>query len=187
MVVPCTVKSRLKTCGETTVLPATASCQRITPASSPAIRKNARPATTYMTPRRLWSTVTIHSCARVSMSVRAVAQSGAAIVGASTLIAVVASAKRHEVGDELVQLVAGHLHRGHERAGLERGGIAHPGAKTLAAVGRHPRAERGAAHEMGEVGAEHAVRGGPADGVAVDARQRGEDLTPPGGRGNAGG
>src|SRR2546426_5048861 len=123
MVVPCTVKSRLKTCGETTVLPATASCQRMTPASRPAITKNARPARTYMTPRRLWSTVTTHSWRRASPPVGTVAGAGVAIGGLRTLMAVCPSAKRHEVGDEPVQLVAGELHRRHERAGLQRGGI----------------------------------------------------------------
>src|SRR5438046_387302 len=135
IVVPCSVKSRLKTCGETRVLPAWASCQRMTAASRPAIRKNPRPATTYMTPSRLWSTVTTQSCA---------------------LIAGVASLEGHEVGDEPVQLRAGDLHRGHQRAGLERVGIADPGPEILAGVQRHARAQRRAAHEMGEVGAEDA-------------------------------
>src|SRR3989441_9687283 len=120
MVVPCTVKSRLKTCGETTVFPACASCKRITLASRPAIRKNARPATTYMTPRRLWSTVTTHSWRRASPPVEIVAGAGVAIGGGRTLTAVCPpSAKRHEVGDELGQFLAGDLPPGHERARVQ--------------------------------------------------------------------
>src|SRR2546426_12344116 len=130
MVVPCRVKSRLKTCGETTVLPATASCQRMTLASRPAMTKNARPARTYMTPRRLWSTVTTHSWRRASPPVEIVAGAGVAIGGVRTLTAVCPPpAKRHEVGDELAPFVAGDLHPGHERAGFQRGGIVQPSAR----------------------------------------------------------
>src|SRR2546425_4782596 len=127
MVVPCTVNSRLKTWGETTVLPAAASCHRITLASRPAIRKNARPATTYMTPRRLWSTVTTHSWRRASPPVEIVAGAGVAIGGVRTLTAVCPlSAKRHEVGDELGQFVAGDPPPAHSRAGVPRGGNVPP-------------------------------------------------------------
>src|SRR5207245_8380127 len=115
----------------------------ITPASRPAIRKNARPATTYMTPRRLWSTVTTHSWTFVSRPARSMAVSGAAIGGATTLMArQPPSAKRRQVGDERVELIGGELHRRHERAGLQRGGIVHPGAQILRRVGRHARPER---------------------------------------------
>src|SRR5438067_8753484 len=177
IVVPCTVKSRLKTCGETTALPAAASCQRITLASRPAIRKNARPATTYMTPRRLWSTVTTHSWACARRPARSMSGSGAAIGGATTLIAVFPSAKRRQVGDERVQLLAGELHRRHERAGLQRGGIVHPGAQILRRVGRHARPERRAAHQVREIGAEHAVGRCAPNRVAVDARDGRENVT----------
>src|SRR5438132_8192767 len=140
IVVPCTVNRRLKTCGETTAFPAMASCQRMTPASRPAIRKNARPATTYMTPRRLWSTVTTHSWRRASPPVLTVAGAGVAIGGVRTLMAVCPpSAKRDEVGDELVQLIIGELHRRHERAGFQRGGVVPPGAQGLRRGGRHGR------------------------------------------------
>src|SRR2546422_501778 len=160
MVVPCTVNSRLKTWGETTVLPAAASCHRITLASRPAIRKNARPATTYMTPRRLWSTVTTHSWRRASPPVEIVAGAGVAIGGVRTLTAVCPpSAKRHEVGDELVQFVAGDLHRGHQRAGFQRGGVVHPGAEGLRRGRRPPCPPGGAAQWGGEGRAQHGRRG----------------------------
>src|SRR5467141_5567 len=160
IVVPCMVKSRLKTCGETKVLPAAASCQRITPASRPAIRKNARPATTYMTPRRLWSTVTTHSWSFVSTPARSTSMSGASIRGATMLMVVVpSSAKRPEIGHQLIQLALRKLHRRHERTGLQRGGIVHPRAQILRRVGHHSRPEGRAAHHVREVGAEHAVGG----------------------------
>src|SRR5262245_39251093 len=127
IVVPCTVKRRLKTCGEQTVFSATASCHLITPASRPAIRKNTRPATTYMIPRRLWSTVTTHSWSRVSRPAGARSASRAVIGGATTLMVGGLLPKSPEIRHQLIELIAGEVHRRHEGAGLQRGGILHPG------------------------------------------------------------
>ena len=49
------------------------------------------------------------------------------------------------------------LHRRHQRARLERVGVVDPGAQVLGRVRRGARAERLAAHQMGEVGAEAPV------------------------------
>ena len=62
IVVPCIVNRRLKTCGDNTVLFGTASWSRISDASKPATKKKNSPEPMYMTPSRLWSTVTTHSC-----------------------------------------------------------------------------------------------------------------------------
>ncbi len=53
MVVPCMVNSRLKVSGPTTWLFANASCSRITDAITPAISKNIRAVTMYISPSRL--------------------------------------------------------------------------------------------------------------------------------------
>jgi len=50
----------------------------------------------------------------------------------------VLSTKRRQVGDELVQLIIGELHRRHERAGSARR-IRSPRAQIFRCVGRHSR------------------------------------------------
>src|SRR5690242_2910649 len=170
IVVPCTVNKRLKLCGETWVFAAMASCQGMTPASRPAIRKNARPATTYMIPRRLWSTVTTHSWSRVSRPAGSSSASRAAIGGATTLMVGGLLAKSREVRDQLIELFAGEVHRRHEGAGLQRGGILHPGSQLLWRIGGHSGPDRRAAHQMGEIRSKDAVRRRAPDCVAADAR-----------------
>src|SRR2546422_2245999 len=178
IVVPCTVNSRLKTCGDTRVLPAPASCARITAASRPAIRKNARPATTYMIPRRLWSTVTTHSWSRVSRPAGSRWASRAAIGGATTLMVGGLLAKSREVGDQLIELIPGEVHRRHEGAGLQHGGILHPGSQSLGRIGGHSGPDRRAAHQMGEIRSKDAVRRRTPHGVTADARDGREHVTP---------
>ena len=78
--------------------------------------------------------------------------------------------------DELVELGVVELHRRHECPGLERARVLDPGAKVLRGVARGAGAERGAAHQVGQVGAEHAVAVRSLDVMAVDARQRREQL-----------
>ena len=84
MLVPCMVKSRLNVSGGTMCSPGHASCRRISVASIPATTKKTSPETTYMMPRRLWSTVTTQSWACSSHGRRAAA-SGLIKVGESTL------------------------------------------------------------------------------------------------------
>src|SRR5262245_46566170 len=137
IVVPCTVNRRLNTCGETTVFSATASCHRIMPASRPAIRKKTRPATTYMIPRRLWSTVTTHSWSRVSRPAASRSASRAVIGRVTTLMVGGLLPKSREVCDQLIELIAGEVHRRHQGAGLQRGGILDPRPQILARIRGH--------------------------------------------------
>src|SRR4030095_177400 len=178
IVVPCTVNRRLKTCGETTVFPAAASCHRMTLASRPAIRKNARPEPTYMIPRRLWSTVTTQSWSRVSRPVASRSASRAVIGGATTLMVGGLLAKSREVGDQLIELITGEVHRRHAGARLQHARILHPGPQRLGRIGRHSGPDRRAAHQMGEIWSEDAVRRRALDRVAADARDGREDVTP---------
>src|SRR5262249_56453209 len=80
-----------------------------------------------------------------------------AVGSVDTNIAVMASPQRHEIFDELVELSVVELHRGHEGAGLERARVFHPRAEVFRRVPRGTGAESRAAHQMGEVRAEHAV------------------------------
>src|SRR2546427_5188853 len=170
MVVPCTVNSRLKTCGETIVLPAAASCQRITAASRPAIKRNARPETTYMMPRRLWSTVTTHSWSRVSRPAGSRSASRAAIGGQRRSCPPPSSAKRHEERQELIQLVVRELHRGHACARLQRGGMVDAPPPILQRVRRHPRPARRPAYPVGPIRSQDGVRRRTPHRLAVDKR-----------------
>ena len=83
MLVPCMVKSRLKVSGGMICRPDHASCRRIRLASIPAMTRKRRPAPTYITPSRLWSTVVTQPCSRSSAPGRAPSPASA---GASTLI-----------------------------------------------------------------------------------------------------
>src|SRR2546428_3351243 len=178
IVVPCSVNRRLNVSAGTSVRPGHASCRRMREASMPPITRKMRPVTTYMMPRRLWSTVTTQSCSvaanpeglDVSMT------SSGAESGAGTGVAAMALAQRHEVREQLVELGLVELHRRHEDTGLERSWILHPGAKIFRCVAHGTSAERRAAHQMSQVRAEHAVPRRPADAMAVDAGQRGEEL-----------
>src|SRR5947208_5923774 len=145
-------------------------------ASIPPITRKTRPVTTYMMPRRLWSTVTTQSC-RVAASPEGLDASTASTgAGAGMGIVAMASAQGHEIRDQLVELGVVELHRRHEGTGLERARILHPGAQVLRRVAHGTRAERRAAHQMSQVRAEHAVPRRRADVVAVDAGQRREEL-----------
>src|SRR5688572_13273195 len=59
MVVPCMVKSWLYSWADRTVALGSASCVRISRASTPPTMKNRKAVTPYMIPMRLWSTVEI--------------------------------------------------------------------------------------------------------------------------------
>src|SRR5262249_2561740 len=100
-------------------------------ASIPAITRNTRPVATYMIPRRLWSTVTTQSWRRSSARRR---PSSRVRVGASTLMPSPSSLERPQVGGELVHLVAGQLHRRHQRAALEHARVVDPRAQILGRV-----------------------------------------------------
>ena len=97
MVVPCMVKSRLNVSGGTTWSPDHASWIRIAVASAPAIMKKARPVTTYMIPRRLWSTVMTQSWSCSSRARRCPAASGFVVAGDS-----------RGLSGEAVELLASH-------------------------------------------------------------------------------
>src|SRR3989454_12330792 len=178
IVVPCSVNRRLNVSAGTSVRPGHASCRRMREASMPPITRKMRPVTTYMMPRRLWSTVTTQSCsvARKPERLDVSKTSSGAESGAGTGVAAMALARRHEVRGQLVELGLVELHRRHEDTGLERSWILHPGAKIFRCVAHGTSAERRAAHQMSQVRAEHAVPRRPADAMAVDAGQRGEDL-----------
>src|SRR5499426_2280590 len=135
--------------------------------------RNTRAVTTYMIPSLLWSTVTTQSCrvARTPDDSEVGAVSRTAAGSVDTNIAVMASPQRHEIFDELVELSVVELHRGHEGAGLERARVFHPGAKVFRRVPHGTGAECRAAHQMGQVRAEHAVTRRAAHGMAVDAGQ----------------
>src|SRR5215467_5980553 len=168
IVVPCSVKRRLNVSAGTTVRPGHASCTRISAASMPAMTRNTRPVTTYMMPRRLWSTVTTQSwrIARTPDDSDAGAISRGTGTACGTLL--MASPQCHEVRDELVELGVVELHRRHEGSGLERARILDPRTKVFGRVARGAGAKRGAAHQVSQVRAEHAVALRSAHRMAVD-------------------
>src|SRR5438128_8207587 len=174
IVVPCSVNRRMNVSAGTSVRPGHASCRRMREASMPPITRKMRPVTTYMMPRRLWSTVTTQSCsvAKNPEGLDASTTSSGVESGAALVTVAMASAQRHEVLDQLVELGVVELHRRHEGPDLERGRVLHPGSKIFPRVAHGTRAERRAAHQMRQVRAEHTVSPRPADGVAVDTRQR---------------
>src|SRR3989475_2147413 len=147
-------------------------------ASTPPITRKMRPVTTYMMPRRLWSTVTTQSCsvAKKPEGLDASTTSSGVESGAGLVTVAMTSAQRHEVRDQLVELGVVELHRRHEGPDLERGRVLHPGSKIFPRVAHGTRAERRAAHQMRQVRAEHTVSRRPADAVAVDAGQRREQI-----------
>src|SRR4030095_8677011 len=138
IVVPCMVKSRLNVAGGTRCRPGHASCSRIAEASRPATTRKMMPVVTYMIPRRLWSTVTTHSCSAVSTDPRVSAAAVGAIERGRTLIPA-PSFQREQVGGHRVQVLPGELHGRHERARLQHGGIVDPGPQHLGCVGGHAR------------------------------------------------
>src|ERR1041385_5015022 len=79
------------------------------------------------------------------------------------------SAKRHEVIDQLVELLIVELHGRHEHAVLEIIGVLDPGAQALAGVRRDPGSERCASHEVGEVRPIAPVGDRAGHGVTADA------------------
>src|SRR6266436_6871309 len=178
MVVPCMVKSRLNVPGGTTWRPDEASCKRIADASRPATTRNTSPLITYMTPSRLWSTVTTQSWSTASNGRCAPAPRLDAIVSASTLMRFLPSPQGQEVSGHFVQVVARELHGRHERARLQGCRIVDPGSNILRRVLDHSGADGPPAHQMSQVGPEEAVGRRPANRVTVDARQRREQLSP---------
>src|SRR2546422_8669800 len=110
------------------------------------------------------------------------AASRTAVGSVDTNIALMASPQRYEISDELIELRVVELHRGHEGTRLERARVFHPGAEVFGRVSRRAGAQCRAAHQMRQVRAEHAVARRAAYGMAVDAGQRGEQLTPRPGR-----
>src|SRR5881296_3169705 len=159
IVVPWSVNRRLNVSAGTSVRPDCASCRRMRNASTPPITRKTRPVTTYMMPRRLWSTVTTQSC-RVAArpdGLEASMMSCGVERGAGTGAVAMVSAQRHEIREQLVELSVVELHPRHEGAGLERARVLHPGAKIRRRVAGGARAERRAAHQMRQVRAEHAV------------------------------
>src|SRR5262249_13585058 len=96
--------------------------------------------------------------------------------GIGTEVVLITSPQRHQVGNELIELRTVELQGRHEGSGLERAWVLHPGAEVVARVAHGAGAERGAAHQVSQVRAEHAVARSPADAMTVDARQRGKEL-----------
>src|SRR5258708_5065585 len=158
MVVPCMVNSRLKTCGETTLLCAAASCIRMIVASIPPTTRNTRAYPIYIRPSRLWSTVVTHSWSlstngrEASWVVGQVIRSVA--IGQSPRVL----AKRFQVSRYYVQVVLIQSHRRHERAGLHRVGISHPSPQVVVSVYGDTRSDRVATHQVREVRTEAAFR-----------------------------
>src|SRR5437879_2568196 len=125
-------------------------------ASIPPITRKTRPVTTYMMPRRLWSTVTTQSC-RVAANPEELDVSTASTgAGAGMGIVAMASAQGHEIRDQLVELGVVELHRRHEGTGLERARVLHPGAQGLRRGAHGTRGARRAAHQMIQGRAENA-------------------------------
>src|SRR5262249_34349741 len=150
IVVPCSVKRRLNVSAGTTVRPGHASCTRMSAASIPAITRKPSPVTTYMMPRRLWSTVTTQSWRtdRTPEDSDAGAMSPGTGTAVGTLL--MASPQCHEVRDELVELGVIELHRRHEGARLERARVLDPRTKVFGRVPRGAGAERGATHQVSQ-------------------------------------
>src|SRR5215469_7823192 len=150
------------------VSPDQASCTRISVASTPPMTRKKRPVTTYMMPSRLWSTVTTHSC-RIARTPDA-SDAGAMSRGAGAAVGrlLMASPQRHEVRDELIELGVVELHRRHEGSSLERARVLDPRTKVFGRVARGAGAKRGAAHQVSQVRAEHAVALRSAHRMAVD-------------------
>src|SRR5262245_41026114 len=125
----------------------------------PPITRKTRPVTTYMIPSLLWSTVTTQSCrvARAPDDSQVGAVSLTASGSVDTMIYVVALAQRHEKFDELVGLSVVELRSGQEGAGPERAWVFHQCSKVFRRVRQGAGAECRAAHQMGQVRAEHAV------------------------------
>src|SRR5215471_3726570 len=173
IVVPCSVNRRLNVSAGTTVRPGHASCNRMRDASMPAITRNTKPVTTYMMPRRLWSTVTTHSCSVAirpdGLDVSTTPRVGES--GAEKGVVAMASAQRHEIGHQPVEFRVVELHRRHEGSRLDGAGVLDPGAKIFRCVAHGPRTERRAAHQVSQVGAEHAVTRRATHAMAVDTGQ----------------
>src|SRR5215467_11256922 len=175
MVVPCMVKRRLKVSGGTMCRPDHASCRRIRVASNPATTTNISAVRTYMMPRRLWSTVTTQSCSS-SRTVRWDAPASGPVMSLESTLMSVTSLESDQVRGERLQFLPRDFHRGHERPPLQGGGILHPGVETLARVASRARSDGPAGHEVRQVRPEHAVGRRAADGVAIDAGQRGKEI-----------
>src|SRR5262245_48076008 len=168
IVVPCRVMSWLKSCGGTRRFPGTTSWRRIRLASRPATTKKRSPEAMYRMPRRLWSTVTTHSCRRAGTELRTARAGTAARVG--SIDAMRSSlAQRQQVVDERFELLPGELHRRHERARLHGVRVLEPREQILAAHGGGAGRERLAAREVRQVRPEAPGGDGPPHAVAVDA------------------
>src|SRR5215813_10936965 len=175
MVVPCMVKSRLKVSGGTMCRPGHASCRRIMVASNPATTTKISAVTTYMMPSRLWSTVTTQPWSS-SRTVRWDSPASGPVMSLESTLMSVTSLESGQIRGERLQLLARDFHGGHERPPLQGGGILHPGVEILARVPRRSRPDGPAGHQVSQVGPEHAVGRSAADGVAVDASQRREEI-----------
>src|ERR1043166_9368475 len=78
------------------------------------------------------------------------------------------SAKRHEVIDQLVELLGVELHSRHEYAVLEIVGVLDPGAPGVGVLRRAPGSEGCGSHEVGEVGPIAPVGDRAGHGVTAD-------------------
>src|SRR5215813_12109478 len=165
IVVPCIVNSSLKISGGTTFAWAFISCSRMTVASSPPTTRKTRAMTMYMMPRRLWSTVVTQPWARSSQ----VLSWGSAVRTMDSVVIrkFLASAKRHEVVGDRVELGIVEGDGRHQRPGLEGVGVLDPGPEVVAVVGNDSRGERFTRHEVSQVGSEPSRGRRAGDGVTV--------------------
>ena len=180
IVVPCMVKRRLKTCGDSTVLSGKASCKRIKVASRPATSRKTRPTPTYMIPRRLWSTVTTHSCSLASTgSCPGAPSSGRSSVSEMPFMVSLPKASVASAGTRPADPGRGRqFHRRHERSRFERVGIVDPGAQIVWRVLGHAGREGRTTHQMRQIGPENTIGGRTADGMTVDTGDRLKELAP---------
>src|SRR4030095_13246845 len=149
--------------------------------AEPAMTRKTSPASTYMMPRRLWSTVTTQSWSWSRRARGTPASSGRVAVGERTLIAR-SSFEGDKIRGERIEVPTRELHGGHEGAVLEGGRIVHPRLEGLVRVGGWPRPHLPTGHRGRQIGTEHAVGRGAADSVAVDAGEGGEELPARAGR-----
>src|SRR5947209_1170953 len=206
IVLPCMVKIWLYRSGLRTWFSGRESCRRISPASSPPRMKKQNAVTMYRIPISLWPVSVSQPSrpfagAQVFSSMaRSVAKSGDSTVrsvtaalptnaecrmqnadGLSAQFCILHSAfcisfQRLQIRQQILQLPPRGLIRRHHGSRLERRRVGDPAGQVAARVAERPTRERGAAAEVGKIGAKGAVGVDADDVVALAARRAEKDL-----------
>src|SRR5579859_8244065 len=153
MVVPCTVKTASYPAGSRNVFRGTASCTRISSASTPPSTKKPRLVSRYRSPMSLWSTVVTHRNNPVGLN----PSTAGAGNGEATLATQHSShlLQTLEIVDQRGQVGGGEiLEGGHQHPGLQGLRVPNPLREVRRGVVDDAGADRRAAGEVGEIGAD---------------------------------